>query len=122
MVFQGLLDDFTGCESWTNSVDLNLHFIARFRVGDKDYEAFNPCDSVSATARFFDFNFVFFPFFYWLVEGTFIAHAFHLVHFRSASSSAENSHVGTYSYDRTVGFSPHIACVLVRANEPNNSA
>jgi hypothetical protein len=40
------------------------------------------------------------------VEGTFIAHAFHLIQFRSASSSAENSHVGTYDYDRTVGFSP----------------
>jgi len=74
-----LLDDFTGCESWTNGVDLYLHLIARFRVWDKDYEAFNPCDSVTATASLFDFNLVFFPFLYWLVEGTFGAHAFHLV-------------------------------------------
>jgi hypothetical protein len=27
--------------------------------------------------------------------------------FVSASSSGENTHVGTYDYDRTVGFSPY---------------
>ena len=76
-----LLDDFAGCESWTNGVDLYLHLIARFRLGNEDYEAFNPCHSVTTAAGFLDFNFVLLPFFDWLVEGTFIAHAFHLVRF-----------------------------------------
>jgi hypothetical protein len=73
---------------------------------DEDYEAFDPCDSVTATAGLFDLYFVLLPFLYWLVEGTFKAHAFHLG-FRSASSSGENAVVGTHDYDRTVGFSPY---------------
>jgi hypothetical protein len=74
-----LLYDFTGCESWTNGVDLYLHFIARFGLWDEDYEAFDSCDSVTATAGLFDLNLVFLAFLNRLVEGTFIAHAFHLV-------------------------------------------
>jgi hypothetical protein len=46
-------------------------------LGDEDYEAFDPCDSVTAAAGLFDLNFVLLPFFDWLMEGTF-AHAFHL--------------------------------------------
>ena len=100
-----LLDDFACCESWTNGVDLYLHLVARFRLRDEDYEAFDPCDSVAATAGLFDLNFVFLPLLHWLVEGTFITHTFHLGVF-SASSSGE-THVGTHHYDRTVGFSPY---------------
>jgi len=75
---QFLLDYFASCETWTYGVDLYLHLIARFRLGDKDNEAFDPCDSVTTTARLFDLNLVFLPLFHWLVEGTFKAHAFHL--------------------------------------------
>ena len=76
-----LLDDFTGCETWTNGVDLYLHLIARLSLWHEDYETFDPRDSVTATAGLFDLNFVFLAFFYWLVEGTFKAHSFHLVLF-----------------------------------------
>jgi len=95
------LDNFSGCESGSNGVDFDLHFIARFGLWDEDYEALDSCDSVSATAGLFDFEFVFFAFLNWLVEGTFIAHAFHLVQFRSASSSGENLDVNADGYGRT---------------------
>ncbi len=71
-----LLDDFACCESWTNGVDLYLHLIARFGLWDKDYEAFDPCDSVTATAGLFDLDFILFPLLNWLVERAF--HTFHL--------------------------------------------
>ncbi len=73
-----LLDDFACCETWTNGVDLYLYLVARFGLWDKDYKAFDPCDSVTATASLFDLNFVLLAFLYWLVEGAFKAHAFHL--------------------------------------------
>jgi len=73
-----LLDEFAGCESWANGVDLYLHLIARFGLWDEDYEAFDPCDTIAAATGLLDFNFVFLPFLDWLMEGAFIAHAFHL--------------------------------------------
>jgi hypothetical protein len=73
-----LLDDFAYRESWTNGVDLNLHVVARFGLGNEDHEAFDPCDSVTATARLFDVKLVFFTFLNWLIEGTFKTHSFHL--------------------------------------------
>jgi len=84
------LDDFARGESWTNRVDLNLHVVARFRLWDEDDEAFYPSDSITATAGLFDIKLVFFTFLNWLTEGTFKAHAFHLIRFSSASSSGEN--------------------------------
>ena len=95
------MDDFAYGESWTNGVDLNLHVVARFGLGDEDYEAFDPSDSVTATARLFDVKFVFFTFLNWLVDGTFKAHAFHLIRFRSASSSGENKDANADGYGRT---------------------
>jgi hypothetical protein len=78
LAVQILLDDFACCETWTNGVDLYLHFVARFGLWDENYEAFDPSDSVTATACLFDLNFVFLPLFHWLVEGTFITHTSHL--------------------------------------------
>lgn len=72
-----LLDYFAGRESGAYCVDFYLHFVARLSLGNEDYEAFDPCDSVTTTASLFDLNFVLLPFFDWLMEGT-IAHAFHL--------------------------------------------
>jgi hypothetical protein len=96
-----LLDNFAGCESWTNGVDLDLHVVARFSLRNEDYEAFDPCDSVTATAGLFDVEFVLLPFLNWLVEGTLKAHTFHLIQFRSASSSGEKSDVNANGYGRT---------------------
>jgi hypothetical protein len=96
-----LLDDFAYGESWTNGVDLNLHVVARFSLGNEDHEALDPSDSVTATARFFDVKLVFFTFLNWLVEGTFKAHAFHLICFRLASSSGENKDADADGYGRT---------------------
>ena len=76
-----LLDDFAGCESWSDGIDFDLHVVARFGLWDEDYETFDPCDSVTATAGLFDVKLVFLAFLNWLVEGTFKAHAFHLVQF-----------------------------------------
>jgi len=76
-----LLDDFACGESWTNRVNLDLHFIARFGLRNKDYEALDPSYSVTATASLFDFKLILLTFLNWLVEGTFKAHAFHLVRF-----------------------------------------
>jgi len=70
--------DFASCETGTNSVDLYLHLVARLGLWDENYEAFDPCDSVTATASLFDLNFVFLPFLHWLTEGTLRTHAFHL--------------------------------------------
>jgi hypothetical protein len=96
-----LLDDFAYGESWTNGVDLDLHVVARFGLGDEDYETLDPSDSVTTTARFFDVKLVFFTFLNWLVEGTFKAHAFHLIRFRLASSSGENKDANADGYGRT---------------------
>jgi len=96
-----LLDDFAYRESWTNGVDLDLHVVARFSLGDEDHEALDPSDSVTATARLFDVKLVFFTFLNWLVEGTFKAHAFHLIRFRLASSSGENKDANADGYGRT---------------------
>jgi hypothetical protein len=96
-----LLDDFAYGESWTNGVDLDLHVVARFSLGDEDYETLDPSDSVTTTARFFDVKLVFFTFLNWLVEGTFKAHAFHLIRFRLASSSGENKDANADGYGRT---------------------
>ena len=73
-----LLDDFACCETWTNCVDLYLHLVARLGLRDENYEAFDPCDSVTATAGLFDLNLVFLTLLNWLVEGTFKTHTFHL--------------------------------------------
>lgn len=104
-----LLDEFAGCESWTNCVDLDLHLIARFGLGDEDYEAFDPCDSVATATGLFDFNFVFLPFLDWLMEGAFIAHAFHLdfsfVQLVRREKTGASERLITY---KTVGFSPYI--------------
>jgi hypothetical protein len=96
-----LLDDFAYGESWTNGVDLDLHVVARFSLGNEDYETLDPSDSVTTTARFFDVKLVFFTFLNWLVEGTFKAHAFHLIRFRLASSSGENKDANADGYGRT---------------------
>jgi hypothetical protein len=96
-----LLDDFAYGESWTDGVDLNLHVVARFGLGDKDHEALDPSDSVTTTARLFDVKLVLLAFLNWLVEGTFKAHAFHLIHFRLASSSGENKDANADGYGRT---------------------
>jgi hypothetical protein len=96
-----LLDDFAYGESWTNGVDLDLHVVARFGLGNEDYETLDPSDSVTTTARFFDVKLVFFTFLNWLVEGTFKAHAFHLIRFRLASSSGENKDANADGYGRT---------------------
>jgi hypothetical protein len=74
-----LLDDFAYGESWTDGVDFDLHVVARFGCGDEDYEAFDSCDSVTATASLFDVKLILLAFLNWLVDGTFKAHAFHLV-------------------------------------------
>jgi len=76
-----LLDDFACGESWTNRINLDLHFIARFGLWNKDYEALDPSYSVSSTASLFDLKLVLLTFLNRLVEGTFKAHAFHLVRF-----------------------------------------
>jgi len=96
-----LLDNFAYGESWTNGVDLDLHVVARFSLRNEDYEAFDPCDSVTATAGLFDVKFVFLSFLNWLVDGTLKAHTFHLIHFRSASSSGENMDANADGYGRT---------------------
>jgi hypothetical protein len=76
-----LLDDFACGESWTNRVNLDLHMVARLGLWDEDYETLDPSYSVAATAGLLDVKFVFLTFLNWLVEGTFKAHAFHLVQF-----------------------------------------
>ena len=96
-----LLDDFAGCESWTNGIDFDFHLIARFGLWNEDYETLDSCDPVTASAGLFDFKLVFFAFLNWLVEGTFEAHAFHLILSRSASSSGENLDVNSDGYGRT---------------------
>ena len=74
-----LLDDFACCESLTDRVDLSFHVIARFGLRNKDYEAFYSGYSVSTTADFFYVKVVLLAFLNWLLVGTFIADAFHLV-------------------------------------------
>jgi hypothetical protein len=55
--------------------------VARFGLWDKDYETFDTRDSVTLTARFFDFKLVLFAFLDWLVERSFKVHAFHFIQF-----------------------------------------
>ena len=74
-----LLDYFAGRESGAYRVDFYLHFVARLSLGDEDYEAFDPCDSVTATAGLFDVKLVLLALLNWFVEGLFITHAFHLI-------------------------------------------
>ena len=76
-----LLGDFAYCESGSNGVNFNLHVVARFGLWDEDYEAFDSCYSVTATASLFDVKLVLFAFLNWLVEGMFHAHSFHLIQF-----------------------------------------
>jgi hypothetical protein len=74
-----LLDYFAYCESWSYGVYFDLHVVARFGLWNKDYEAFDPCDSVTATAGLFDVKLVFLAFLNWFVDGTFKAHSIHLI-------------------------------------------
>jgi len=53
-----LLGDFACGKSWTNRVNLDLHFIARLGLWNKDCEAIDPRYSVSSTAGFLDFKLV----------------------------------------------------------------
>jgi hypothetical protein len=76
-----LLDHLACGESWANRVNLDLHFVARFGFWYKDYEAFDPSYSVSSTASLLDLKLILLTFLNRLVEGTFKAHAFHLVRF-----------------------------------------
>jgi hypothetical protein len=76
-----LLDDFACGKSWTNRVNLDLHMVARLGLWNEDYETLDPSYSVTARASLLDVKLVFFAFLNWLIEGTFKAHAFHLVHF-----------------------------------------
>ena len=96
-----LLDDFASCESWSYRVDFDFHVVARFSRWNEDYEAFDSCDSVTATAGLLDVKFILLTFLNWFVYGTVKAHAFHLVQFRSASYSGDNLDVDTYDYGRT---------------------
>ena len=74
-----LLDDFASCESWSDGINFDLHVVARFGLWDENYEPLNPSDSVTATASLFDVELVLLTLLNWFVEGTFKAHAFHLV-------------------------------------------
>ncbi len=74
------MDDFASGESWSDGIDFDLHMVTRFGLWDENYETFDPCDSVTATASLFDVKLVLLALLNWLVEGTFRAHAFHLVH------------------------------------------
>jgi hypothetical protein len=53
-----LLGDFACGKSWTNRVNLDLHFIARLGLRNKDYETLDPSYSVSSTANLLDFKLV----------------------------------------------------------------
>ena len=75
-----LLDDFARGESWSDRIDFDLHVVTRFGLWDEYYEAFDSSDSVTATAGLFNVKLVLFALLNWLVEGTFKAHAFHLIH------------------------------------------
>jgi hypothetical protein len=76
---RSLLDDFASCESWSNRIDFDLHVVTRFGLWDENYEAFDPSDSVTATAGLFDVKLVFLALLNWFVDGTFKAHLVHLV-------------------------------------------
>ena len=76
---RSLLDDFASCESWSDRIDFDLHTVSRFGLWDENYETLDPCDSVTATASLLDVKLVLLAFLNWLLEGTLIAHAFHLV-------------------------------------------
>ncbi len=75
-----LLDDFACCESWSDRIYFDLHVVTRFGLWDEYYEAFDSSYSVTATAGLFNVKLVLFTLLNWLVEGTFKAHAFHLIH------------------------------------------
>ncbi len=74
------MDDFACGESWSDRIDFDLHVVTRFGLWDEYYEAFDSSDSVTATAGLFNVKLVLFALLNWLVEGTFKAHAFHLIH------------------------------------------
>ena len=76
-----LLDYFASCESWSNGVNFDLHVVTRFGLWDENYETLDPRNSVTATASLFDIEFVLLALLNWFIEGTFKAHAFHLVSF-----------------------------------------
>jgi hypothetical protein len=78
---KSLLDDFASCESWSDGIDFDLHVVTRFGLWDENYETFDPCDAVTATANLFDVKLVLLALLNRLVEGTLKAHVFHLVSF-----------------------------------------
>jgi len=75
-----LLDYFAGCESWSNGIDFDLYMVTRFGLWDENYETLDPRDTVATTASLFDVKLVLLALLNWFVDGTFKAHAFHLVH------------------------------------------
>jgi hypothetical protein len=80
--------------------------VARFGLGYENYEAFDSGDSVAATADFFNVKLVLLTFLNWLVEGTFRAHAFHLVQFVQLVRR-EKTQTSTRLVTQDVRFNPH---------------